>query len=156
MLRPQDCAVAVSRPADLHHQILVESFTRTCIYTGQSGGRMLLVLFLLLPLPSYLSFRAAPFHIFSSSDLLLGRALFSIFLSCFNSSVTMRSFPSVFAAIALFSAVAQAGKRGLTWTYCKSATSSKLIRPCADRPDRQQRSVITLSFSAFKVITDKP
>ena len=36
----------------------------------------------------------------------------------------MRAFPSVFAAIALFSAVAQAGKRGLTWTYCKSAASS--------------------------------
>ncbi|KAM5545388.1 hypothetical protein V8D89_001001 [Ganoderma adspersum] len=31
----------------------------------------------------------------------------------------MRSFSSVFATLALFTAAAQAGKRGLTWTWCK-------------------------------------
>ena len=56
----------------------------------------------------------------------------------------MRAVSSVFAALALFTAAAQAGKRGLTWTYCKSMRSLRLLQACAYQGGiRQQRSVNT-------------
>ena len=45
---------------------------------------------------------------------------------------TMRAFSSGFAALALFTAAAQAGKRGLTWTFCKLVTSPRLLRARTD------------------------
>ena len=102
------------------------------------------------------SFRAAPFDYFFVFSIFF-RAVppfpFSFYI---NYSVTMRAFPSVFAAIALFSAVAQAGKRGLTWPYCKSAIVSELERARTDQTYRQQQAVNRYTFSPSRVITDQP
>ena len=68
----------------------------------------------------------------------------------------MRAVSSVFAALALFTAAAQAGKRGLTWTYCKPVPPLRLLHACTYRVAiRQQRSVNTDKSSvAVYLLTD--
>ena len=65
----------------------------------------------------------------------------------------MRAFSSAFAALVLFTASAQAGKRGLTWPWCKRPYATPFAEGCADHlVCSQQPSVNIHSSSLLKPI----
>ena len=63
------------------------------------------------------------------------------------SDTTMRAFSSAFAALALFTAAAQAGKRGLTWPWCKLPHVTALMEGCTDHLVCSQQPPVNIHTS---------
>ena len=61
----------------------------------------------------------------------------------------MRAFSSAFAALALFTAAAQAGKRGLTWPWCKLPYATPLAEGCTDHLVLSQQPPVSIHSSSL-------